>query len=108
MSHAVRQMIKLKEVTRQFTQGLSGKSLLTISNKDLGIKNRSMRIELTDTYRNHLWHMVVSESCILTWCDIEDNRGRNGYSRLKTCVRANSMSLCWDLSGGRGCLGKHL
>lgn len=44
MSHAVKQMIKLKEVTRQFSQGLSGQSLFTISNKDLGIKDRSMKI----------------------------------------------------------------
>lgn len=47
MSHAVRQMIKPKEVTRQFSQGLSGQSLFTISNKDLGIKDRSMKIKLT-------------------------------------------------------------
>lgn len=57
MSHAARQMIKLKEVTRQFSQGLSGQNLFTISNKDLGIKDRSMKIKLTDTYRNHLWLM---------------------------------------------------
>lgn len=66
MSHAVRQMIKLKEVTRQFSQGLSGQSLFTISNKDLGIQDRSMKLKLTDTYRNHLQCMAVSESCILT------------------------------------------
>lgn len=45
MSHAVRQMIKPKEVTRQFSQGLFGQSLFTISNKDLGIKDRSMKIK---------------------------------------------------------------
>lgn len=62
MSHAVRQMIKPKEVTRQFSQGLSGQSLFTISNKDPAINDRSMKIQLTDTYRNHLWCMAVSES----------------------------------------------
>lgn len=86
MSHAVRQMIKLKEVTRQFFQGLSGQSLFTISSKDLDIKDRSMKIKLTDTYRKHLWCMAVSESCTLTWCDLEDNKGRNGYRGIQRLV----------------------
>lgn len=55
MSHAVRQMIKLKEVTRQFPQVLiSGQILFNISNKDLGIKDRSMIMKLADIHRKHL------------------------------------------------------
>lgn len=61
MSHAVRQMIKPKEVTGQFSQGLSGQSLFTISNKDLGIKDRSRNIKSTDTYKNHLQCIAVSD-----------------------------------------------
>lgn len=55
MSHAVRQMIKLKEVTRQFPQGLVlGQILFNISNKDLGIKDRSAIMKLADTFRKQL------------------------------------------------------
>lgn len=47
--------MELKEVTRQFPQGLvSGQILSNISNKDLGIKDRSVIMKLADTYRKHL------------------------------------------------------
>lgn len=46
MSRAGRQMIKVKEVTRQLPQGLvSGQILFIISNNDLGWKDRSVMSE---------------------------------------------------------------
>lgn len=110
--HAVRQMMELKEVTRQFPQGLvSGQILSNISNKDLGIKVRSVIMKLADTYRKHLQCTAVLEPCTLTWGDLEHQKDRNGYSRRQakdTHHGANGMNLFQDLSGGKGHLGEHL
>lgn len=112
MSRAVRQMIKLKVVTRQFPQGLVSEQILfNISNKDLGIKHRSVIMELADTCRKHMQCTAVLESCTLTWDDPEDQKGRNDYRRGQakdTHLGVSSMSLCQDLSGRKGHLGKHL